>query len=539
MESVCERCSSPEPSSSKDTDPQGFLVGQFQMELAHYTEGMKETLGGFSPMIAVDRKSAKPLHRQIYDAYRALIIGGNLQPRQQIPSTRALATELGISRIPVLTAYAQLFAEGYFESRVGAGTFVSNSLPDQLISCDYRDTGKNAAGKQASAEVRPARVSHRCESLPRKSVPWAFGSGAFSVGQLAFDHFPFQVWSNLVARHARKVRASSLNYGDPMGSKEFRETIATYLRTARAVDCDASQIMVVSGSQQALDLTARVALDAGDPVWIEEPGYELMRNALTLAGCRLITVPVDGQGLDVSAGVKLCPGARAAYVTPSHQYPLGVTMSAARRLQLLEWAHNSDAWIVEDDYDSEYRYESMPIASLQGLDRGRRVIYIGTFSKTLFPSLRLGYVVIPPDLVEHFGVVRRAMDLGPPRLSQEVLADFIEEGHFARHIRKTRLLYGERRSALVGAIRSEFGSGLEVLGSEAGMHLTVTLPPGARDREVSARAAAEHLWLWPLSPAYLGATVRQGFILGFGSTKAADMPQAVQRLRDVLGATEA
>jgi GntR family transcriptional regulator/MocR family aminotransferase len=472
---------------------------------------MKKTPGGFSPVIAVDRKAAKPLHRQIYDAYRATIVGRNLQPGQRIPSTRALASELRISRIPVLTAYAQLLAEGYFESRVGAGTFVSSS-------CESHAT--------------PAETA--CPTRKADASPWAYGSGAFSVGQLAYDHFPFRVWSNLVARHARRVRASSLNYGDPMGSKEFRETIATYLRTARAVDCDAQQIMVVGGSQQALDLSARVLLDPGSPVWIEEPGYELMRYALTLAGGQLIPVPVDAEGMDVAAGIKLCGEARAAYVTPSHQYPLGVTMSAARRLQLLDWAHHAGAWIVEDDYDSEYRYESMPVASLQGLDRGSRVIYIGTFSKTLFPSLRLGYMVIPRDLVDRFAAARRAMDICPPHLYQAVLADFIDQGHFARHIRKTRLLYSERRSALVEAMRKEFGSRLEIRGGEAGMHLAVMLPPGLRDREISARAAAQHLWLWPLSPAYLGKAARQGFILGFGSTKATEMPRAVRRLRDVL-----
>jgi GntR family transcriptional regulator/MocR family aminotransferase len=481
---------------------------------------MRKTRGGISPVIAVDRKAAQPLHRQIYDAYRATILRRNLQPGQQIPSTRALAAELGISRIPVLTAYAQLLAEGYFESRAGAGTFVSSSLPEQWISC--ASAGARKAGETAR---RPKKTG---------TSPWTHGTGAFSVGQLAFDHFPFRAWSNLVARHARKVRASSLNYSDPMGSKEFRETIATYLRTARAVDCEARQIMVVSGSQQALDLSARVLLGPGSPVWIEEPGYELMRDALTLAGCRLIPVPVDGEGMDVAAGMKLCRKACAAYVTPSHQYPLGVAMSAARRFQLLDWAHQSGSWIVEDDYDSEYRYESMPVASLQGLDHSGRVIYIGTFSKTLFPSLRLGYMVIPLELVDRFAAVRRAMDLGPPHLYQAVLADFMEQGHFARHIRKTRLLYSERRSALVAAIRDEFGSRLEILGGEAGMHLAVTLPAGLNDREISAHAAARNLWLWPLSPTYLGKPARQGFILGFGSTKAAEMPQAVRRMREVL-----
>src|SRR5580658_4310227 len=413
----------------------------------------KKPLGAAVPMIAVDRKGEKPLHRQIYDALRAMILERRLQPGQQIPSTRALADQLGISRIPVLGAYGQLLAEGYIESRSGAGTFVTSSLSDQLPSA------RPAVAKVVSDPPSDA-ISRVSGLLPVEKTPWFPSSGAFSVGQIAYDHFPFRIWSDLVAYHARRVRASSMNYADPMGSEEFREVIAAYLRTARAVQCEASQIMVVNGSQHGIDLSARVLLDPDCSVWIEEPGYELLRHSLTLSGCRLVPVPVDGEGLDVAAGIQLCRNARAAFVTPSHQYPLGATMSASRRLQLLEWASGSNSWIVEDDYDSEYRYESTPIASLQGLDRGSRVIYIGTFSKTLFPSLRLGYVVIPSSLLDRFVAVRRASDLCPPHLYQAALSDFMNEGYFARHVRKTRVLYAERRSALVEAIQEEFGSDL-------------------------------------------------------------------------------
>jgi GntR family transcriptional regulator / MocR family aminotransferase len=238
--------------------------------------------------------------------------------------------------------------------------------------------------------------------------------------------------------------------------------------------------------------------------------------------------------LDVAAGIARSRKARAAFVTPSHQFPLGVTMSASRRLQLLDWAHSSGSWIIEDDYDNEYRYESMPIASLQGLDRNSRVLYIGTFSKTLFPSLRLGYIVIPPDLVDRFLAVRQAMDVCPPHLYQAVLDDFIGEGHLARHIRRTRVVYSERRNILVDAIRREFGTKVEVLGAEAGMHLVATLPKGLRDRSVSKRAALQDLWLWPLSGCYLEKAVLQGFILGFGSTPPREIPKAVARLRAVI-----
>jgi GntR family transcriptional regulator/MocR family aminotransferase len=490
---------------------------------------MKKAPGGFSPVIAIDRKAPKPLHRQICEGYRSAILQGSMNPGQQVPSSRSLSLELGISRIPILDAYAQLLAEGYFETRAGAGTFVSESLPEQRI--------QGARNGSTGPRIRPEsrKVSRRSLLIPnRGSTPWTHGAGAFSVGQLAFDHFPMRIWSNLVSRHARNVRASSLNYGDPMGSKEFRETIATYLRTSRAVHCESDQVLVVSGSQQALDLSARVLLDPGSRVWVEDPSYSLMRHALVLAGCDLVPVPVDENGLTVAAGIRVCRQAKAAYVTPSHQFPLGVTMSASRRLQLLDWAKRVGAWIVEDDYDSEYRYESMPIASLQGLDHNSRVIYIGTFSKTLFPALRLGYMVIPPDLVDRFAAARRTIDIFPPYLSQEVLADFISQGHFARHIRRTRLIYAERRNALVKAIRNEFGTELEIVGAEAGMHVVVMLPKGLRDREISARAAQHNLWLWPLSSSYLGEVTRQGFILGFGSTSAEEMPAAVRRLKSLL-----
>jgi GntR family transcriptional regulator/MocR family aminotransferase len=317
-----------------------------------------------------------------------------------------------------------------------------------------------------------------------------------------------------------------------MGGLPLRRALAAYLGTARAVRCEADQIMVVSGSQQALEVTARVLLDPGDPVWVEEPGYGGARDALAMAGARLVPVPVDDEGLDVAAGIRACRRARAALVTPSHQYPLGATMSAARRLQLLDWAEATGSWIVEDDYDSEYRYESQPIAALQGLDRDARVVYVGTFSKVLFPALRVGYLVVPRDLLDRFSAVREAMDICPPASSPAVLADFIGEGHFARHLRRTRLLYRERRSALVESLRRALPR-WRVVGAEAGIHLVVLRDrPG--DRPIALRAAREGLWAMPLSACYLREPARHGLVLGYGGTSAAGMPQAVERLRGVI-----
>src|SRR5713101_2687267 len=490
---------------------------------------MKKTAGGFSLLICLDRKTGKPLYSQVYDEFRAAIVGRNLRAGERIPSTRSLASELGISRIPVLNAYAQLLAEGYFRSRVGAGTFVSSSLPGLVTPAEVH------SAESARVRPKPRRIAHRSSLIPRYERPaWVSGQGAFNVSQPAVDAFPFHVWSTLVARYWRILHRSALQYGDPMGFKELREAIGAYLRAARSVRCEWQQIMIVSGSQQALDISARVLLDAGSPVWVEEPGYWLTRHILNAAGCRLVPVPVDNDGLDVAVGIERCRKARAAYVAPSHQYPLGATMSASRRLQLLEWAQTSGSWIVEDDYDSEYRYDSKPIASLQGLDHSSRVIYIGTFSKVLFPSLRVGYIVTPSDLVERFVAVRHTMDVSPPHLYQAVLADFIKEGHFSCHVRRMRLVYSERREVLVNCIRKELDSVVQLHGAEAGLHLTVTLLKGYLDRVISARAARQNLWLWPLSPSYVGTTPRQGLILGFGGTTVAEIPDAVRRLRAVL-----
>jgi GntR family transcriptional regulator/MocR family aminotransferase len=490
---------------------------------------MKRAASGILPVLALDRNAPKALHRQIYDGYRTAIVDGRLHPKQRIPSSRVLASELGVSRFPVLNAYAQLLAEGYIESRVGSGTVVSSSMPDQLPS------SRPARAQFAASPSGRRLVSRRSSLFPRlENSPWLGGWGAFGVGQVASDQFPVHLWSNLVGRHCRNMNTKSFHYGDYKGSKALREAIASYLRTARSLHCQAEQIIIVSGSQQALEISARVLLDPGSRVWVEEPGYRLAKEVLTLAGCHLVPVPVDTEGLDVAAGIGRCRKARAAFVTPSHQFPLGVTMSASRRLRLLDWAQSSGSWIIEDDYDSEYRYRSMPVAALQGLDANARVIYIGTFSKVLYPSLRLGYVVIPPDLVDRFVTIRRAMDIGPPALHQDVLADFINEGHFARHIRRMRVLYRERRNVLVDSIRKELGSMTDLLGDEAGMHLTVTLRNASRDVEIAERAARQNLWIWPLSPFFMGKAPCEGLILGFGSATSAEIPNAVRKLRNLL-----
>jgi GntR family transcriptional regulator/MocR family aminotransferase len=486
---------------------------------------MKRPPDGLGPIVTLDRRLARPLHRQLYDGYREAILEGRLRPGQRLPSTRMLAQELRVSRIPVVTAFEQMVAEGYVQSRVGAGSFVSTALPDV--------PPVTPGGKPAPA-ARPGHRRVPPSPLAIVDEPWLELGGAFRVALPAIDEFPAELWTRLVARHARRLSRRHMTYGDPMGIPALREALADHLRTVRSVRCTPDQIMIVSGSQQALALAGRALLAAGDAVWLEEPGYGGARDALRLAGARTIGVPVDDDGLDVAAGIARCPEARAAYVTPSHQYPLGVNLSAPRRLQLLDWARRRGAWLFEDDYDSEYRYDTPPLASLHGLDGDARVIYIGTFSKILFPAVRVGYLVIPGDLVPRLRRFRSAMDIFPPPLYQAALAELIRDGHFARHLRRMRGIYAERRRALEVALARELGTLARVVGDRAGMHLVIVLPRNTRDREIALRAARAGLSVIPLSSCYAGRPTSRGLVLGYGSTRLAEIPDAVRRLKAIL-----
>ncbi len=484
---------------------------------------MKRAAAGFFPPIAIDRTTSPPLYRQLYHWFRQAIVSGQLRPGQRIPSTRALAAELRISRLPVLNAFAQLHAEGYLETRVGSGTMVSPDVPGHA-------RGPGASGRlvspQGGSSGTPAPAA-----IPPAPPSWSSTLGPFRVSLPALDHFPIRIWSRLVARHARNPPGESLAYGDPMGYLPFRQAIAEYLGAARGVRCDVAQVMVVAGSQQGLQLAARVLLASGDRVWMEEPGYPGAHQALTAAGARMIPVPVDQDGLKVEEGIRLASDARAVYLTPSHQYPLGATMSAARRLELLQWAAGAAAWIVEDDYDSEYRFGARPVAALQGLDAHGRVIYAGTLSKVLFPALRIGYLVLPMGLVPAFAAAREAADIFSATLYQAALTDFLREGHFARHLRRMRALYLERREALTAALARQLGSELEIVGSEAGMHLTALLEPGIDDRAVSDQGARHGLSVMPLSLCRLHPAMRGGVILGYGGSSPSQTEDGVRSLR--------
>ena len=493
-------------------------------------------------MVPLDRSSRAPLHRQLYDGLREGILAGRFPAGARLPSTRGLAAELDVSRNTVTSAFSQLLVEGYLEGRVGSGTYVAGDLPDEMLKA--RRGARNAGSDEESVTSVGRRLSRRGELLASTRTVTVRDVGrprAFRPCVPALEEFPHGEWRAIVARRWRRPPVGVLGYGDPAGYRPLREAIAGYLGAARAVRCSPEQVVVVSGSQQALDLAARVLLDPGDAVWVEDPGYAGARAALAGAGASLVPVPVDGDGLDVSAGTEREAGARLAYVTPSHQYPLGPTMGFSRRLELLRWASRAGAWIVEDDYDGEYRYSGRPLEALQGLDAEGRVIYIGTFSKVLFPALRLGYVVVPPDLVDAFVAARELSDRHSPVIEQAVLADFIAEGHFARHVRRMRTLYAARQAALVEAAREELDGLLETGPAEAGMHLVGFLPEGTDDREVSRRAAYYGVEVSPISAyAIKGAPYpenpcRPGLLLGYAALTEAEILRGVRGLAAALG----
>jgi GntR family transcriptional regulator / MocR family aminotransferase len=483
-------------------------------------------------VLAARADANTPLFRQIFEELRKAILTGRLKPGTRLPSTRRLAADLNVSRNTALSAYDQLIAEGYLEGTAGSGTFVARNLPEEMLQpVPISSRGNDRHSQRRSPSKRGRELA---AILP------GFGEGRFSdlrpfrnpIPELA--SFPFNIWARLLTRYSRNPSADLLGYLYPAGYPRLREAIAAYLRSARGVRCEAEQVIVVPSSQIALDIIAQMLLDPGDRALIEDPGYFGARAVFQRAGIRVTPIPIDEEGISISAIRKTRNGARILYVTPSHQFPLGVTMSLARRLDLLEWARQTKAWIIEDDYDGEYRYAGRPISSLQGLDGNERVIYIGTFSKVMFPSLRISYLVAPRDLVEVFIKGRVMIDMHSSTIPQAALADFIEDGHFARHIRRMRKLYAERQACLIAAAKAELSGLLEVKEREAGMHLIGWLPPGVDDRQASSAAWRYNLIVRPLSAASLRPLGRGALVLGYTGFDERHIRMGVRQLQIAL-----
>jgi GntR family transcriptional regulator/MocR family aminotransferase len=485
------------------------------------------------PEIMLDASLPDPLYKQLYERLRGAILAGQLERGARLPSTRTLASELGISRSTAALAYEQLLLEGYLESRVGQGTTVARLLPATLL-LEHTQTQE----KRAETQEKPSlHLSSRIRSLQEipstESVDGSVGV-IFRSGEPALDLFPYEVWARLIARRARQSLCLYAHYQSPAGYAPLREAICAHIGITRGVRCTPEHVILTAGSQGALDLAARTLLDPGDAAWIENPGYFGAQGALLAAGAHLMPVPVDEQGLVVEIGRQRCPEARLVSITPSHQFPTGVTMSLSRRLALLDWARQAGAWILEDDYDSEYRLSGRPLEALQGLDPAGRVLYIGSFSKVLFPALRLGYVVAPPELIEPLLAMRRFIDVHVPILEQMALTDFLYEGHFARHLRHMREHYRQRRDLLYHELRTHLGGLLEVQAPEAGMHLVGWLPPEKDDRRAAALAVQVGIEATPISKFSLEPLPRGGLLFGYASTKERDILLGVKRLAVVL-----
>jgi len=475
-----------------------------------------------SEWLNLDRRAGTPFYRQIYQRVRAAITGGTLRPGARLPSARSLASQLAMARGTIDSAYELLASEGYIVSRGAGGTFVSPSL---------------AEVPSAGATARVSRSRERGSASPRQA-PTPGAPKPFQLGLPALDAFPRKVWARLATKRARDLPLSALQHPAPFGYRPLREAIASYLAVARGITCSAEHIVITSGFQGAIGLITRVLLEPGQPVWVEDPGYLYARRALATAGAKLIPVPVDERGMDVSAGIARCPKARLAMVTPAHQFPLGCALELPRRLLLLDWASRTGSWIIEDDYDSEFRYDSRPLAALKSLDETDRVLYAGTFSKVLFPGLRLGYVVLPAALIEDFTRILYDLYQDGSSFTMSVVADFLAQGHFARHIRRMRQLYAQRRMAVADSLREVFAGRFRVELQAGGMHLLAYLTRAEKDTELVRRASAHGLAVAALSPCVLENHRGQGLVLGFTNIPTQAALKCARRLERALASQD-
>ncbi len=487
---------------------------------------MAKRASGFALTLS-PRDAATPAYRWLYATLRAEILDGRLRAGARLPATRDLARQYRLSRGTIVSAFEQLQSEGYVEGSMGSGTYVSKVLPDELLQ----------VARHANAEPRAQRKQPRRMAEYGRRVDLFTGfeirrSRAFRANLPALDLFPTSLWAQLTARRWRRASANLLLGCDPLGYRPLREAVADYLGASRGVKCVPEQVAIVSGVQEALDLAARLFLNPGDRVCMEDPGYPGAAIAFEAVGAKVSAARVDDEGMELRDGV--LRGARLVYVTPGHQFPLGITMSLPRRLELLEWARKSGALILEDDYDSEYRYSGRPVPAMQGLDRNGSVLFAGSFSKVLFPSLRLGYLVIPADLLDKFAAAISVSSRHAPLPEQAVLCDFITEGHFGRHLRRMREVYAERLSILLESARQRLAGLLEISSIEAGLQTVGWLPRGITGESATAAAAKRDVEVIPLSWYSRGRVAREGLQLGFAAVDAREIRRGVEELAIAL-----
>lgn len=471
-----------------------------------------------------ERPAQIVLTRWLHEELRRAILDGRLRPGTRLPATRDFARQYGVSRGTAVTAFEQLQAEGYLRGKVGAGTFVDERLPEHSAGADVR------ANRSAK---RPAAVARRLPA-PLTGLTFFHTARPFRCHEPAIAEFPIDIWARIASRRLRRVSASQLAGRDTRGYGPLREALAGYLGSSRGVNCSADRIVMVSGVQQALDLLARLLVKPGESVWMEDPGYFGATTAFRNAGARIVPVPVDENGLSVSQGRRAARAAKGAYLTPAHQFPLGVTMPLERRLAVLAWARETGAFVIEDDYDSEYRFEGRPAPALQGLDKGGSVILVGSFNKLLFPSLRLGYIVAPPALVDPLLAFRFGTDQHASGIDQAILCDFIVEGHMGRHIRRMRELYAGRLAALQDGGRKYLTGLLEISRIQAGLYTAGFLRNGMTSREAEEAAAAHQVETMGIDRFALRRTDVHGLVLGFGAFDESQIRRGITGLTAAL-----
>jgi GntR family transcriptional regulator/MocR family aminotransferase len=467
---------------------------------------------------------ATPLSRQVYEQLRDLILAGELAPGTRLPASRRLAADYSLARVTVSAAYEQLQAEGYVAARVGAGTYVAEDLP--LDTSEVNGTYSPALSNWGQRVAITGRRTPEVSPASRPAIDFGFGR--------SFPHiFPYDIWRRLLARYLSTDDTMLSRYGSAAGFNPLREAVADYIGRLRGVRCTARQVVIVSGMQQALDILARLLLNQGDEILVETPGYKGAFDLFRTFGARLRPLAVDDEGFPVER-IPHDSQARFAFVTPSNQFPRGGTMPLGRRLALLRWAQANDALVFEDDYDGELRYSSQPVAALQGLDRAGRVVYLGTFSKVLFPALRLGYVVLPPALLPTFLQAKELVDRGAPTLTQAAVADFIAEGHFERHLRRLRREYGQRRHILAQALEEQLAGQVRFSAVEAGLHVMLLLAPGYDEQRVVREAAAAGVGVYPGAPYHLDRPAEASILLGFSGLSEDEIMVGVAKLAAVV-----
>lgn len=488
--------------------------------------------------VTLDSQSATPLQRQLYEEIRRAILSGRLPPGTRVPSTRTLAQSLGISRATVTASYDYLLGEGYLEAVTGSGTYVCKQLPDELLrpQKSARDAGTGDVEKQPARKPMRVRLSRLGSSLYEKA--WLDYGGEepeiqFSFGRPDLEHFPMRVWLQLLNQRAKDNQLWKLDCpSQSRGYLPLREAIAGYLARSRAVQCKPEQVVIVNGSQQAIDLVARVLVDRGDAVALENPGYIGAKKVFEVQGAALTAVPVDASGLVVSQ-IPASANVKLVYVTPSHQFPTGVVLSLPRRLELLSWAKKYSTYVIEDDYDSEYRYVGRPVPALAGLDTEQTVIYIGTFSKVLFPALRLGYLVVPENLIDVFTRAKWLVDRHSPLLEQQVLTDFINQGHLDRHIRRMRTHYQHRRGVVMDELTKHFGDRVTILGDNAGINVLIRIRSFTSDEDIVESCRQAGVGIARTAAFYLGDSPRGEFLLNYAGVSDEQVGEGIRRLAAV------